>query len=145
MPRRNKKAPINAAWPTILCIDDDPQISESIRLRLRDYEVNVICGYFGMHGFHEAMTHKPDLIISDMKMPQGEGNVVVDCVRKNADTSHIPIVILTGQKDRPLEGQLRRQGVQDYLVKPVEFDELKSTISKYVQLNPQELAVAGTE
>ena len=142
MPKRNSKPTINSDWPTLLCIDDDPQIWESINLRLRDYEVNVICGYFGMHGFHEAMTYKPDLIISDMKMPQGEGNVVVDCVRKNADTSHIPIIILTGQKDRPLEGQLRRQGVQDYLVKPVEFDELKSAIEKYILLKERELVEA---
>ncbi len=144
MRKKDKKPSINSNWPTILCIDDDPQISESITIRLRDYEVNVICGYFGMHGFHEAMTHKPDLIISDMKMPQGEGNVVVNCVRNNADTSHIPIIILTGQKDRPLEGQLRRQGVQDYLVKPVDFNELKTTIAKYVPLNERELANADS-
>lgn len=142
MSKRNTKPSINSNWPTLLCIDDDPQISESIELRLREFEVNVVCGYFGMHGYHEAMTHKPDLIISDMKMPQGEGNVVVECVRKNADTSCIPIIILTGQKSRPMEGQLRRQGVQDYLVKPVEFDELKAAIEKYIPLQERELMTA---
>ena len=130
-------------WPTILCIDDDPEISESIKFRLSDYEVNIICGYHGMHGFHEAMTQMPDLIISDMRMPQGEGNYVVECVRNNQDTCQLPIIILTGQRDRPLEGKMRRLGVQHYFTKPVPFDALREAIAEYIPLRKRELLEHG--
>ncbi len=120
--------------PILLCIDDDLQIGESIKLRLSEYEVEVVLCFHGMHGFHEAMKQTPDLIITDMRMPQGEGNIVVECVRSNSKTSQIPIIILTGQRDRPLEAQMRRLGVQDYLNKPVDFDELREAIVKYIPL-----------
>ena len=126
-------------WPTLLCIDDDLQIGESIKLRLSEYEVHVILSFHGMHGFHEAMSQKPDLIITDMRMPQGEGNVVVECVRNNPDTCQIPIIILTGQRDRPLEKQMRRLGVQDYFNKPLHFDELREAIAKYIPLRKRPL------
>src|SRR3972149_7314804 len=50
----------NAAWPTILCIDDDPQIAETIALRLNQYEVNMLSACHGMHGFWLAMTNRPN-------------------------------------------------------------------------------------
>ena len=120
--------------PILLCIDDDLEIGESIKLRLSEFEVEVVLCFHGMHGFHEAMNRKPDLIITDMRMPQGEGNVVVECVRNNPDTQQIPIIILTGQRDRPLEAQMRCLGVQDYLNKPIKFDELREAITKYIPL-----------
>ena len=123
--------------PILLCIDDDMQIGESIKRRLSEYEVDIVLCFHGMHGFHEAMKQMPDLIITDMRMPQGEGNVVVECIRNNSDTCHIPIIILTGQRDRPLESQMRSLGVQDYLSKPVHFDELRETIAKYIPLEKQ--------
>lgn len=134
MPDSHPDSSNSSNWPTLLCIDDDLQIGESIKLRLSEHEVNVVLCFHGMHGFHEAMRQKPDLIITDMRMPQGEGNVVVECVRNNPDTCQIPIIILTGQRDRPLEAQMRRLGVQDYLNKPVNFDELRETIAKYIPL-----------
>ena len=120
--------------PIILCIDDDPQIVETISLRLRSYHVEVLSAYHGMHGFWLAMTAHPDLIVTDMRMPQGEGDYVVECLKNNSDTSQIPVIVLTGQKDPKLESRMRALGVQEYCTKPMQFGELRKKMSKYITL-----------
>lgn len=124
----------NANWPTILCIDDDPQIPETVAMRLNQYEVNVISACHGMHGFWLAMIHRPGLVITDVNMPQGAGEYVVDCLRKNSDTCEIPIIVLTGRRDPQLEMRIRQSGADEYLVKPVHFDTLRDMVLKYVPL-----------
>jgi DNA-binding response OmpR family regulator len=129
-----------SGWPTILCIDDDPQITEAIRLRLRPYEVNVLCASYGMHGFWLAMTERPDLIITDMRMPQGPGDYVVHCLRNNSDTRSIPVIVLTGQRGPDVQKQLEGQDVSVVLTKPVLFDQLKRTIEAHVALRERDYA-----
>ena len=132
-----------AEWPTLLCIDDDPQISEAITLRMNQYEVNVLCAYHGMHGFWLAMTNRPDLIVTDVKMPQGSGDYVVDCLRNNSDTHDIPVMVLTGQRDSATESALRRLGVQEYFTKPVPFEQLRDAMRKYIQLEDRDWGTVG--
>ena len=127
-----------ARWPTVLCIDDDPQISEAISLRLSRYKVNVLRAFHGMHGFWLAMTNRPDLIICDMKMPQGAGDYVVDCLRHSSDTRHIPIMILTGQRDPALENKMRGLGVEEFFTKPVLFDCLRDAIGNCIELTDRD-------
>ena len=125
-------------WPTLLCIDDDPQISEAIQLRLREYEVNVLCGYHGTHGFWLAMSERPDLIIMDMRMPQGPGEYIVECLRNNSDTQHIPVIVLTGQRGADVIQKVRQLDVQAFLTKPVLFEQLLAVIKQFISLRPQE-------
>ncbi len=130
--------------PILLCIDDDPQISEVIQLRLREYDVDVRTALHGMHGFYEAMTEKPDLIITDMRMPQGEGDYVVKCLRSNTDRCQVPIIVLTGQRDPTVEGRMRRLGVEEFFTKPMSFDELREAIAKYIPLRKRALLEEST-
>ncbi len=125
---------LNAVWPTILCIDDDPEIPETIGLRLDQYEVNVISAAHGMHGFWLAMTNRPGLVITDVSMPQGAGDYVVECLRQNSDTHDIPVIVLTGRRDPQLEGRMRQVGADEYFVKPVHFDMLRQAIVKFIPL-----------
>ncbi len=126
-------------WPTILCIDDDPQIPQAIQLRLRSYEVNVLSAYHGMHGFWLAMTERPDLVITDMRMPQGQGDYVIECLRNNSDTSAIPVIVLTGQRKADVQQRLHGLGVQTVFTKPARFDELQAAIEQHVPLRAREL------
>lgn len=124
-------------WPTLLCIDDDPEISEAIRVRLREYEVNVRCAYHGMHGIWLASTERPDLIVTDMRMPQGQGDYIIGCLRNNADTRAIPVIVLTGQSQPIVSQRVRTLDVQSVVTKPVPFDRLRSIIEQYIPLRPR--------
>ncbi len=127
---------------TVLCIDDDPDISHALSIRLGNYNVQVLRAFHGMHGFWLAMTEVPDLIITDIRMPQGEGDYVVECLRNNASTCHIPVVVLTGRNEPGLERRMRNLGVIDFLIKPVDFDDLRERLEDFVDL--QENATVST-
>lgn len=124
----------------ILCIDDDPEITRAIELRLRPYSVTVLRAFHGMQGFWLAMTDKPDLIITDINMPQGQGDYVVECLMRNTETSDIPVVVLSGRRDPDLKRQLSSLGVSKYLTKPCPGDELLETIKSFVDLKVREEA-----
>ncbi len=125
--------------PILLCIDDDPQILEALQLRLAEYDVDVRTACHGMHGLYEAQAKKPDLIITDMRMPQGEGDYLVECLRGNTERRSVPIIMLTGQRDPDLEGRMFQLGVQEYFSKPVQFDKLREAITQYIPLRKRNL------
>ena len=129
----------------LLCIDDDPQICEAIQLRLRDYEVDVQCGYHGTHGFWLAMSERPDLIITDLRMPQGEGDYIVECLRNNSDTRDIPIIVLTGQRGPEAIQRMRQLDVQAFFTKPISFEQLLAVIEQHIPLRPRAAERAGFE
>ena len=126
-----------SGWPTLLCIDDDPQIAEAIQLRLRDYAVNVLCVYHGTHGQWLAATEQPDLIITDMHMPQGHGDYIVEHLRNNSDTRDIPVIVLTGRRGPEVMEKIRNLEVQAFLTKPVPFHQLLAAIKQFIPLRPR--------
>lgn len=126
--------------PTILCVDDDPQLTAAIELRLSEYEVDVFCNFTGMQGIWRAISEKPDLIIVDLVMPQGNGEYLIECIRQNNDTASIPVIMLTGAREQRLARRMRKLGVDSFLRKPVHTDELIAEIEKYVDLHQIEYA-----
>lgn len=120
--------------PTVLCIDDDPDISTSIRLRLSEFEVDVKRTFHGMQGFAVAAQDKPDVIITDLRMPMGEGKLVLEMLKRNSHTAHIPVIVLTGQPGDDLPGCMYRLGAAKFFRKPVLFDELLRELARHIPL-----------
>ena len=118
----------------VLCIDDDPHVSHGMQLWLNQFEVEVLHAHYGMQGVALAVSEQPDAIITDIRMPQGEGDHVVACLKRQAQTRDIPIIVLTGQKDADLELRMRQMGVQQYLKKPVTWSELEETLFEVLKL-----------
>jgi len=121
--------------PVVLCIDDDPEISEAISLRLRKYEVDVLRAFHGMHGLCLAVACQPDLIITDLNMPQGGGSYLIECLRNDSNTCGLPIIVLTGQRNPQLEATVRQLGAAHFLKKPIHSDELTAAIGKFIPLS----------
>jgi len=130
----NPRSNFRSERPKLLCIDDDPEISAAISMRMRQYEVEVLCAYHGMHGYWQAVTERPDLVITDLRMPQGAGDDIVECLKNNAATRHIPIVVLSGQRGTGVKRRMERLGVEEFLTKPVAFSELLEVIERFVVL-----------
>lgn len=124
--------------PRILCIDDDPAICRSLQIQLQNYAAEVFTASFGSHGYWEALVHRPDVIITDLRMPQGSGDYVIECLNRNRVTRDIPVIVLTGRRDQTLQRYLRGLGIAQYLVKPVSFDELRSELQRFIKLLPRE-------
>ncbi len=109
----------------ILVVDDDEAINELVKINLEFFGYEVITAKDGIQGFTLAKQELPDLIVLDVMMPEVDGFTVAKRVRENPSTKDIPILMLTAMNQ--LQDKIKGfdLGVDDYLVKPFEMEELK--------------------
>ncbi len=108
----------------ILVIDDDTSINELIKVNLELGGYNVVQAYDGIKGFALAKQELPSLIILDVMMPEVDGFTVAKRVRENPSTKDVPIIMLTALSQLNDKANGFNIGVDDYLVKPFEIEEL---------------------
>lgn len=108
----------------ILVIDDDTAINELIKVNLELAYYKVVTALDGNKGFALAKQELPDLIVLDVMMPEVDGYTVAKRIRENKSTKDIPIIMLTALNMLQNKVQGFNIGVDDYLVKPFEMEEL---------------------
>ncbi len=108
----------------ILIIDDDQAINELIKINLELQGYEVMQAFNGIEGFAKAKQEEPALIVLDVMMPEVDGFTVAQRIRQCADIAETPILMLTAlsQLNDKINGF--NIGVDDYLTKPFEIDEL---------------------
>jgi DNA-binding response OmpR family regulator len=126
--------------PTVLCIDDDPDISKALKIRLEVYGVNVLRAFNGMQGYWTAVGERPDVIVCDMCMSEGDGNYIVSRLKQHPLTENVPVIILTGQGNPALKRTMLSLGADAYLSKPPNFDDLLGALRMHLDL-PEQPAV----
>ena len=109
----------------ILVIDDDVAINELIKVNLELNGYNVLQAYDGTTGFAIVKQELPDLIILDVMMPEVDGYTVAQRIRQNPTTEETPILMLTALSQLNDKVKGFNIGVDDYLVKPFEMEELQ--------------------
>ncbi len=108
----------------ILVIDDDITINELVKVNLELRGYTVFSAENGEDGFALAKQELPDLIILDVMMPKVDGFTVAKRIRENYSTTDTPILMLTALSQITDKVKGFDIGVDDYLVKPFEVDEL---------------------
>lgn len=112
----------------ILVIDDDTAINELIKVNLELAYYKVTCAFDGNKGYALAKQELPDLIILDVMMPEVDGYTVAKRIRENETTKDIPIIMLTALSMLQNKVQGFNIGIDDYLVKPFEMEELMARV-----------------
>ena len=120
------------ARPTILCVDDDIDLLRAIELRLRSFDVDYLQAVNGDDGFIEALKHKPDVILLDLEMPNGNGIKTLEFLRHTAATRTTPVLILTGKHNPALKKKVIGLGANQFLTKPIQFEALQHELSRYI-------------
>ncbi len=128
----------------ILVIDDDEAINELIKVNLELSLYKVVTALDGNKGYALAKQEIPDLIILDVMMPEVDGYTVAKRIRENESTKDIPILMLTalGMLQNKVQGF--NIGVDDYLVKPFEMEELMARVKALLKRSnniPKSVAV----
>jgi DNA-binding response OmpR family regulator len=126
--------------PWVLCVEDDRDFAESLKLRLERRGVEVVQAFAGMTGYCKAFSHPADAIILDQQLPEGNGEYVLRRLKENPVTRDIPVIVLTGAKDRALERRMYGLGAAKFLTKPVDWDELWDELRRHIRLAPQPAA-----
>lgn len=119
---------------TILVVDDEPMLRENIVDLLRDEGFKVLEADNGANGFKVVKENKIDLVVSDMRMPGGDGLSLLEAIR--AHNPSLPVVIfITGFSDFSEEHCIKK-GARKVLSKPFESEELIRSVYEGLKLNP---------
>ena len=121
----------------ILVIDDDLAINELIKVNLELCGYKVIQAHDGTTGFALCKQEMPSLVILDVMMPEVDGFTVAQRIRKNDDTKDIPILMLTALSQVSDKVMGFNIGVDDYLVKPFEMEELQVRVRALLKRSRQ--------
>ncbi len=111
----------------IVTVDDDPDILDVLDLTLSEY-YDVAQGNNGEEGLKVVQQKIPDLIICDYMMPVMNGREFCKALKKDILLSHIPLIMLTGKGEVHDRIGGIEAGVDDYMVKPFDPDELLARI-----------------
>lgn len=118
----------------ILIIEDEYDLVKILKKRLTGKGFEAVVSVDAYQGVEAAHKEKPDLIVLDLMMPAGGGQAVLQSLKVSKDTMFIPVVVLTGAKNKELKNEIMAQGVEAYLEKPYEPEELIATIKNILVL-----------
>lgn len=117
----------------ILVIDDEEEVRKTIRLQLKGTDLETVEAEDGKKGIEMLDAENAtimDAILCDVRMPNINGVEAISYFRREYPT--IPVIVLTGYPDVKLAVDFMKQGVVDYLVKPVEKSKLVETVMKAI-------------
>jgi CheY-like chemotaxis protein len=139
----------------IMVVDDQPEVLEVLRMML-EYEGGhqVMTATNGRHALERLEAalrrqregggrHLPDLIVSDILMPVMDGYDFYEATRSNPYLSHIPFLFLTAVQDEEDIRRGKALGVDDYLLKPIQTQDLLATVQGKLRRVSQRRALAA--
>ncbi|MCB0568345.1 MAG: response regulator [Phaeodactylibacter sp.] len=122
--------------PTVLLVEDNPDVVEYIRSIL-PLRFHLEAEYNGKQGLAKACKLIPDIIISDIMMPEMDGLEMCRLLKADKRTSHIPIILLTAKVDMASKIEGLQAGGDAYLAKPFDKTELLVRINKLTEMRAQ--------
>ena len=113
----------------VMVVDDSPTERAYLDNLLKKKGFEVILIDSGEAAIERAKSDKPDLILMDVVMPGLNGFQATRAISRDAHTKHIPIILCTSKSQETDKIWGMRQGARDYIVKPVNRDELLAKIA----------------
>ncbi len=114
----------------ILIIDDEPQILLVSAARLKANGYDVITAPSGEKGLKRAQKEIPDLVLLDYVMPEMDGGEVLDRLKKDPVTKHIPVIMFTADVIKVKVGEAQMRGAADCIFKPFLPKELLAKVKE---------------
>ena|SRR5437868_15431689 len=114
--------------PKILIVDDDPDLRQALRLRLRANRFTTVSATDGYSAIAQAYKERPNLIILDLGLPAGNGFAVLNRLREDDKLSTIPVVVLTAREPHGNEERALKAGAVAFFQKPADNAELLEVI-----------------
>lgn len=120
--------------PLVLVVEDNVDLRKYVRTQIC-HEFNIIEAENGQAGLQQALEKIPDLIITDIMMPEMDGITMTMKIRNDEKTSHIPVILLTARDDQGTKVKGFETGAEQYLVKPFEIEELIARMKSLLSFN----------
>ena len=116
----------------VLFIDDNKQLTEFMAEEMRHYYKEILTANSAKEILDRIQDINPDIIISDVMMPEMNGFEFCKAVKENITISHIPVILLTAMEDEQSKNYGYKIGADAYISKPFKTEELKSVINSII-------------
>lgn len=117
--------------PCVLLVEDDRSVRRYLEVTLQRSGYRVLTASDGLEAMKLAMSSAIDIIVTDAIMPNLSGQQLAAFLRKNPKLSRVPIVLLTGQENKPAATNAD-DSIDAFLYKPVKADELKACLANFL-------------
>jgi len=158
VPKNGEHALDSGKKPVVLLIEDN----DDLRFYLKDnlkHIFHIIEAVNGKDGWQKTLALHPNLIVSDVSMPEMNGLELCNKIRRDERTAHIPIILLTALTEEEDQLAGTASGANDYITKPFNFEillskinglllmqqTLKKTYQKQVDINVQEMEIVSED
>jgi two-component system alkaline phosphatase synthesis response regulator PhoP len=133
-----------AKKPTILLVDDDPDIREFVTFNLAKEGYNVVTAKDGAEGVEAVKKHRPDLVLLDVMMPGMDGIEACEAIRTNPDIASTLIAFLSARGEDYSQVAGFDAGADDYITKPIRPKVLVSRVKALLRRNVKESEPVGS-
>jgi DNA-binding response OmpR family regulator len=116
----------------ILVIEDDTTFLDLLRVHLSSMGHEAQIAEDAAVGLRAIVNGPPDLILLDLRVPYLDGLELLEALRSDPATRHIPVIVLTGQGDDEMHAGALKLGVAEYLTKPVRRERLAKAIERHL-------------
>jgi CheY-like chemotaxis protein len=115
----------------ILFVDDDPFTLEMLNKSVQIIGHEAILAYSGEQALSLSKTQSPDLILTDMRLPDMDGLALLKNLKQAPATREITVVVLSASPELDAAEITRSAGAKEYLLKPVRLQTLQEVIERY--------------
>ena len=129
-----KEKPNHEDPSSVLIIEDNEEFRHYLKESLMPF-YHVIEANNGKEGWQKTLGYHPELIVSDIAMPEMDGITLSQKIKADKRTKHIPIILLTASTGEQQQLEGLNSGANDYLTKPFNFDILNAKINNLILLN----------
>ncbi|MES1986497.1 MAG: sigma 54-interacting transcriptional regulator [Pseudomonadota bacterium] len=129
--------------PNILVVDDDKDILKLISMRLNAAGYATVTANNGAEAMSAIMLQRPDLVISDLRMPAMDGMALLDAIQQSHPS--LPVIMLTAHGSIPDAVNATQRGVFSFLTKPFDSQALLQQVASALRLNGTQAQADSSE
>ena len=120
---------VDSSLPSLLLVEDNKDLGKLIKLQLED-KFNVYLANNGVEGLKKVHLYHPDIVVTDQMMPEMDGIEMLQCIRKDFQISHIPVIILTAKSNDESKTRAISMGANAYITKPFSKEYLLARVEQ---------------
>jgi two-component system phosphate regulon response regulator PhoB len=118
--------------PKILCVEDDIAVLNIMQHALEFEGFDVVVAVNGEEAIQKVQAHRPDLVLLDLWLPKVQGFEVIQAVRADPDTRHIPVIIISAWGRKKDIDRAMSDGADLFVPKPFLLEDLIAHVRKYL-------------
>ncbi|RPJ54950.1 MAG: response regulator [Dehalococcoidia bacterium] len=118
--------------PTVLYAEDDVEHRTMMRVIMRNTDITLVEASDGQEALQKIQHQCPDLILLDLFMPKLDGHGVMEALKSDPETRHIPIIVLSAWSTGDNRNRAKNAGALDFIAKPYDPLELVRIVKHYL-------------